>query len=171
MSSLWLSESWHLSYFMTDHRIVNKNNTADVTAGAETTYSSGASEFTPGLCWVPVALSWVFCVFVLSTSVCIFFRFGHYIACFSIYGFWLPLCCLWVPATLIAPVVLLLNDKIIMWYGNRKSIWNMTHTKTNDGKEDTNIIFTRTSYRITFYKSTLITYWISIKRIVTCTDT
>ena len=102
-----------------------------------------------------------------------FFLFGHYIACFSIsiYGFWLPLCCLWVPATLVAPVVLLLNDKIIMWYGNRKSIWNMTHTKTNDGKEDTNIIFTRTSYRITFYQSTLITYWISIKRIVTCTDT
>ena len=111
----------------------------------------------------------VYC-FVDQCLYLVFF-FGHYIACFSIYGFWLPLCCLCVPATLVTPVVLLLNDKIIMWYGNRKSIWNMTHTKNNDGKEDTNIIFTRTSYRITFYQSTLITFWISIKRIVTCTDT
>jgi hypothetical protein len=102
----------HLSYFMTDHRIFNKNNTADVTAAAETTYPSGASEFTPGLCWVPVALSWVFCVLFCRPVFVFVFLFGHYIACFSIYGFWVPLCCLWVPATLIAPV-LLLHDLVV----------------------------------------------------------
>jgi len=52
-----------LSPFMTNHRMLNKNNTMGVPSGSGTAYSSGAPEFTPSS-W------WRLCCSVLYVVVC-----------------------------------------------------------------------------------------------------
>ena len=74
-----------LSSYMTYHMVCIKSSTMGVTCEARTAYHSGAPEFTPGFCGVPVDESSVFCVmscrswFVLL-SLCLsffLFSFGH----------------------------------------------------------------------------------------------
>jgi hypothetical protein len=83
------------TYFLVCYSI----NTTGATNGAETAYSSGAPEFTPGFSGVHVIPSLV--LYVCFVDCCLYFctfSFGHCFVCSSsIYGLWLPLWYLQTP--------------------------------------------------------------------------